>query len=45
MTVIHIKDDTKELLMKFMAEIRQKEKKRISYDETIKYLLEGETKK
>lgn len=41
MTVIHIKDDTKELLMKFMAEIRPKEKKRISYDETIKYLLLG----
>ena len=39
MTVIHIKDDTKELLMKFMAEIRQKEKKRVSFDETIKYLL------
>ena len=39
MTVIHIKDDTKELLMKFMAEIRQKEKKRVTFDETIKYLL------
>ncbi len=41
MTVIHIKDDTKELLMKFMAEIRQKEKKRVSYDETLKHLLLG----
>jgi formate dehydrogenase maturation protein FdhE len=48
MTVIHIKDDTKELLMKFMAEIRQKEKKRVSFDETIKYLLvrgKGKNKK
>jgi len=45
MTVIHIKDDTKELLMKFMAEIRQKEKKRVSYDETIKYLLAGGKRK
>ena len=48
MTVIHIKDDTKELLMKFMSEIRQKEKKRISFDETIKYLLvrgKGKNKK
>ena len=41
MTVIHIKEDTKRLLMKFMAEIRQKEKKRVSYDETIKHLLDG----
>ncbi len=41
MTVIHIKDDTKELLMKFMEEIRQKERKRVSYDDTIKYLLGG----
>ena len=41
MTVIHIKDDTKQLLMKFMAEIRQKEKKRVSYDETIRHLLVG----
>ncbi len=41
MTVIHIKEDTKQLLMKFMAEIRQKEKKRVSYDETIKHLLIG----
>ncbi|MDP3105959.1 MAG: hypothetical protein Q8M95_15300 [Candidatus Methanoperedens sp.] len=41
MTVIHVKDDTKALLMKFMAEIRQKEKKRVSYDETIKHLLVG----
>jgi len=41
MTVIHIKEDTKQLLMKFMAEIRQKEKKRVSYDETIKHLLVG----
>ena len=48
MTVIHIKDDTKQLLMKFMAEIRQKEKKRVSFDETIKYLLvrgKGKNKK
>ena len=45
MTVIHIKDDTKELLMKFMAEIRPKEKKRVSYDETIKYLLTREKQK
>lgn len=48
MTVIHIKDDTKELLMKFMSEIRQKEKKRVSFDETIKYLLvrgKGKNKK
>jgi hypothetical protein len=48
MTVIHIKDDTKELLMRFMAEIRQKEKKRVSFDETIKYLLvrgKGKNKK
>lgn len=41
MTVIHIKEDTKQLLMNIMAEIRQKEKKRVSYDETIKHLLVG----
>ncbi len=39
MSVIHIKEDTKQLLMKFMAEIRQKEKKRVSYDEIIRHLL------
>jgi hypothetical protein len=41
MTVIHIKEDTKYLLMKIMSEIQHKGKKRISYDETIKHLLVG----
>jgi hypothetical protein len=42
MAIIHIKEDTKQLLVKLMVEIRRKEKKRVSYDEIIKRLLVGE---
>jgi hypothetical protein len=48
MTVIHIKEDTKKLLMNFMLEIQQKKKKKVSFDDGIKYLLyheKGKNKK